>query len=473
MLSFSLVSCLGGNESETINTKYQNSTIVSFSLADNKDVCAGLSKYTFTIDNFGTSDPELIKGVHNAGIIFNPDSLPAGSVPDSVSIKLTYGGAPSSVIIRQYDLFGKLEKTINFTDTSFVDMDTYPDTRIDITSQDQSWTKSYFIKLNIHTVHGDTIRWRYNAKDVLDKNGLTDQAVDTIGTTVYWFAEYGDAVKVCSAHKDQIKIWSDPVAVAASELPVLSTIYNYENTLYAVGKSGSLLSSTNGNDWSIASSDATFVSILGTQYGTKNYSQHIHAIVNDGGSYKFAKSSDGSSWEIGDEIPANFPIKNFSKPISVKARPSAGNMTSRIYIVGGEKADGSYTNSTWSCDGNSWAEFEQTMIPAFVRPSVIEYTLDIDSPKSFWILWPGVQQDGTVSNTVYFSENKGVTWKSLGREFKSYATTSPITPVGGVTGILNTSNYWMHFFGGVDADGNQMTDIFGGQLQSLTFDKLR
>lgn len=472
-LSFSLVSCLGGNEAETINTNYQNSTITSFSVSDNSDVCANLSSYTFTIDNFGTSDPDLVKGFNNAGIIFNPDSLPVGTVPDSINISLSYGGTPSSIYIRQYDLSGNLENTINFSDTTFVDLDTYPDSRIDITSYDKSWTKTYFIKLNIHTVYGDTIRWRYNAKDVLDKTNLTDQQVGSIGSTLYWFAEYGDALKVSTADKDQVKKWSDPMVVSASELPVLSTLYCLDDTFYAVGKNGSLLSSTDGTDWSVASSAATFVSILGRQYGTKNYDEHLHAIVNDGGTYKFALSYDLSSWEIGEEIPDGFPIKGFSTPISVKAKPSAGNMTSRIYIVGGEKADGTYCNSTWSCDGTTWAEFEQNILPCMVRSSIIEYTLDIDAPQTFWILWPGVKEDGSVSNTVYFSENKGVTWKYLVREFESYATTSPIAPVGGVSSIMNNDNYWMYFFGGVDADGNQKTDIFGGQLQTLTFDKLR
>ena len=107
------------------------------------------------------------------------------------------------------------------------------------------------------------------------------------------------------------------------------------------------------------------------------------------------------------------------------------------------------------------------------RASIIEYTLDADHPKSFWILWPGVLADGSVRNTAYFSENKGVTWKLLSREFASYSKTGPISPVGAVSGFVDQSNYWMYFIGGIDAEGAQQANVFGGQLSKLAFDKVR
>ena len=131
------------------------------------------------------------------------------------------------------------------------------------------------------------------------------------------------------------------------------------------------------------------------------------------------------------------------------------------------------TSSTWSCDGFSWAEFQQGFLPAMTRPAIIQYTLDTDAPKSLWILWPGKIANGSVKNDVYFSENKGVTWKLFKSEFSKYADTQNILPVAHVSGILNQNNYWMYFFGGVDSEGKQQAHIFGGQLMNLVFDKIK
>lgn len=472
-LCLSLTGCLGGSESETVVNNLQNATVKSFTVEDNSDVCPNLSKYAFTIDNFGTSDPELASKMSGAGIIFNADSLPVGSVPDSIHIKLDYS-SPSSVYFHQYDDAGVLKNSVNFTDTQTISFEDFAVTRLDIVSTDGNAKKSYFIKINIHTTYGDTIRWQYRAKDLCDMTKITDQTSESIGSEIFWFKEYnGSSVKVSKSTFSSISKWSAEEEVSGEEQPVLSTLFAWNNAFYAAGKEGALLTSTDGKNWTAVSKIAKFVSILGIQYASKKYEGHLHAVVNDEGTYKFARTFNGIDWELGDVCPANFPIKSFSRPISDKAKPEAGNVTSRVYIVGGETADGTIVSSTWSCDGNSWAEFPQSFLPAMTRASIIEYTLDSDHPKSFWILWPGVLADGSVRNTAYFSENKGVTWKLLSREFPSYSKTSPIAPVGAVSGFVDPDTYWMNFIGGVDADGKHQANIFGGLLPKLAFDKVR
>lgn len=474
VLCLSLTGCLGDNTTETVVTGLQNATVKSFTLEDNSNVCANLSKYAFTIDNFGKSDPELAAKMKGAGIIFNPDSLPVGTEADSITIKMEYDNV-SSVLFKQYNDAGVLKNVVNFKDTQYISFDDYAVTRLDIVSADGGFAKSYFIKVNVHKTYGDTIRWQYRAKDLWATDEITDQTVDTIGNTLCWFTEHnGSAVKVSTANiKGDIKAWSAQTEISADEMPVLSTIYNWNGILYAAGKEGALLSSADGMTWSKAESAYKFVSILGAQFATKKYNEHLHAVINDEGTYKFALTYDGKEWETADVCPKNFPIKNFSRPVSDKAHPSTGNVTSRVYIVGGETADGTVVSSTWSCDGYSWAEFEQRFLPAMTRPAIIEYTLDKDHPKTLWILWPGVLADGSVRNTPYFSENKGVTWKLLKSEFSSYATTSPLNAAGGVSAFMDPDNYWMYFFGGNDAEGKPLANIFGGQLLKLTYDKIR
>ena len=474
LLGLSLSSCLGsGNQSEVINTGLQNATVKSFSFEDNTDVCTGLANVSFTIDHFGVSDPELAGTYANAGIIFNPDSLPVGTKPDSIKVSLDTGNA-TSIYFRQFDDAGNLKNTVNFADTQYIFFNDYAVTRLDITSYDGNFKKSYFVKVNVHKTYGDTIRWKYVAQNAIDANALTQQKVCEIGGKLFWFAEYGESsTKLCTSSFENPTTWSAQTEIQAEEKPVLSTIYTWKNAFVAVGKNGTMLSSGDGVVWKTIASEVEFVNIIGTQLKAKNNNQFLHAIVKENGVYKFATSENLSEWKVLDEIPENFPIKNFSNAILNEPKPSAGNVTSRITIVGGETAKGQSISSAWSCDGTNWAEFEQNYLPAMTSPAIIEYTLDTDYPKSFLILWPGVLADGSVRNTPYFSENKGVTWKLLSKEFDFAATTTTISPVGGVSCAMNPKNYWMYFFGGVDENGQPQTNIFGGQLSKLAFDKRR
>ena len=472
-LSLAFSSCLSGGESETIVTNMQNATITSFTVEDNDDVCPNLSSYSFTIDNFGKSDPELSSRIPNSGIIFNADSLPVGSIADSLKIELGYKSL-SSIMFKQFNEAGNLRNTVNYADTQYVSFDDYATTRLDLVSADGEYKKSYFVKINIHKVSGDTVRWQYLANDLWDTAKITDQTVAAIGETLFWFKEYDSSlVTVCTSDINSPKVWSEEIDIVSTDLPSLASIYNWNDTFFAVGNGGSIMTSTDGISWTATAPTAQFASILGVQFATKNYKEHLHAIVKEKDVYRFAKTYDGINWEIGDVCPDGFPIRNFSQPVSDKAKPQSGNVTSRLYIVGGETADGEMTSSTWSCDGFSWAEFQQGFLPAMTRPAIIQYTLDTNAPKSLWILWPGKIANGSVKNEVYFSENKGVTWKLFKSEFSKYADTQKIMPVGHVSGILNQNNYWMYFFGGVDSEGKQQANIFGGQLMTLVFDKIK
>lgn len=472
LLSVSLTGCLDGNDAETIYNNLQDATVKSFSFEDNSDVCSSLSGYKFTIDNFGTSDPDLTSKMAGAGVIFNPDSLPLGAEPDSITILMECTKA-SSAIFSQYDAEGNLKNMVNYSDTQYVSFNDYAVTRLDVVSYDGQFKKSYFIKVNVHKAYGDTIRWQYKAKDLWETVDVVDQNTIKFGESLLWFVKYSDgSVKLSKTDKSNITGWSQQTVVETGTQPLeLSTMYVWQNRLYAVAEDGKLMSTENGESWHSSDVSLKFENILGVQYATKQHGEYLHAIVRTDDALCFATSFDGEKWEVGEGIPENFPVKNYSVPISVSAKPAAGNVTSRLYIVGGETADGIITSSTWSCDGTSWAEFQQPFLPAMSRPAIIQYTLNADAPNSLWLLWPGILANGEVSNTLYFSENKGVTWKPMTNEYAKYAKTSKISSVGAVSAYLDEDNYWMYFLGGVDGEGKQVANIFGGQLLSLTFDK--
>ncbi len=479
--------CFDSNESETIVTDYNNALLTKVSLNTNSNVCAGLSNYSFTIDNYGNSDPGLIESTRSLwqvngysltpGIVFNVDSLPLGSITDSIKVNLSYS-SPYKVEFYQYDEELKLKNYTNFADTQIIWFDDYAVTRIQITARDGVTNKSYFMKVNVATCVTDTIMWKYLGKDLFDMTDVIDQRVDTIGTTLCWFTTLSDntqQVRTADLVGD-VSLWSDVQNVAAPACLDLGTLINLKDKLYAVGADHTLLTSADGINWSVASSDFAFVNLLGIQLATKKCEEHFCGIAQQGDEYHFVRSIDGTAWTldtliVGNDttsvIPVNFPLTGYTRPISVGANPQNGSTTSRIYISGGMLADGTLTASTWSTDGSQWAEFEQRILPPMQRATIIRYTLNLKTPDTFWIMQTGEMADGHVSDTLFFSQNSGVTWKRLPREYYRLGDTYWIQPFGCSSGFYNPTDYRMYFIGGKNNEGKQESNIVTGQLMNL------
>ena len=490
-------SCWDDNESETIINDLHNALITSVTLGANANVCSALSNYTFTVDHLGTSDPELIERTralweHNEtdvnnlplystlqpGILFNPDSLPLGSIPDSIKVNLSYS-SPYKVEIFQYDEDLAIKHYTNYADTQTVWFDDYALTRIEITARDTYTKKSYFMKVNVHQVKADTVSWRYLAKNLFDASDVQSQRVDTLGQTLYWYTQTSDnsqQVRTADLTGD-VREWSEAQAVASPATINLNTMLNWRQQLYAVGADHSLLTTTDGVQWTTASSARTFVNVLGAQLTSKTSGkEHLCAIVEQEGAYHFARTENGTDWKLDtltvedqltSQVPASFPIYDYCRPLSVAARPSLGNDASRLCIISGMKADSTLTSSVWMCDGKQWAEFEQGFLPASQGASVIRYTLDVKHPDSFWILHPGVKEGGVVSDTLFYSENYGLSWRVLMRDYLRYGDTYEVAPFGRSSAFYNPNDYRMYFIGGRNRKGEEESNIVTGQLVKL------
>lgn len=483
-------SCFDSNESETVVSDYSNALVTSFSLGANSNVCSNLSGYMFSIDQLGVTDPDLIEHTANLwkkdqysmlpGIIFNADSLPIGTIADSIEVSMSYS-SPKEVKVFQYDQELNLLNTVNYLDTSVVSFDDYAYTRFEVTAYDGATNKSYFVKMNVHCVTSDTLVWKYYTPLAFETASVTDQRVDTIGDMLYWYTQLANGTQQVrkASFKGNITNWSEPTAVNSPANINLWTLYGWNKQLYGVAENGALLSTTDGTNWSEISNSFYFVNLLGVQLASRKHADHLCAIVLANGSYNFASSEDGATWELdllnngSAMLPTDFPIKGYTRPISTPAHIAMGNTTSRIYIVGGETADGTLSNSTWSSDGNTWVEFPQNTLPAMKGASVISYTRDTDKPNSFWIMQPGQMAGGAVSNTLWFTENSGITWKKLSSEYSEMADTYKIAPIGCNSAFVNPSTYAIYFLGGIDADGKQQSSIFGGVYTNLQFWKYR
>ena len=489
-----LTACLGsGSEAETIITNYNNAIVTSFSLENNTEVCANLSGYKFTIDNYGLSDPEIHSLYPEDGIIFNADSLPKGSIVDSVKVDMKYS-SPDSVYFKLYDPWGKLGQYADYSKDSALFIASYPDCRLTVVSQGGA-KKTYHIKVNVHRVKGDTIEWHNMSEELWDKTAMTDQRTDTLGGRYYWYTEQdGRSAKVrTTLVNGDLNQWEPAadVEVTDGDILDLGTLYSWHGALYAIGKTSQrLLMTTDGTHWHPADTDLRFAAVLGNQIKTKDVwgkwnKDSLNAIVTVDGTLRFATSADAATWTIAQEIPSGFPVKGFSRPICTEARTNYGNLSSRLYVTGGLTQTGELVAGTWSCDGwnaerqgVNWEWFEQNEMPAMQGATVLEYTLNPTHPKSLWLLQPGLTAEGTspsnnlfgqLHTTLYYSEDHGVSWHRLSRHYTQYADNTPIGLLSCNSGFCNEEGYEMRFFGGRMDDGTWKTAVWGGQLNSLTF----
>lgn len=490
-----LSSCLDGDDSETIVTNFYNPIVTEFKLEDNSNVANNLSKYKFTIDNYGTSDAAIHAKFPKDGIIFNADSLPYGTIADSIKVTMGFT-SPDSAFFCLYSLDGILRQYSNVAFDSALYFASFPDARLNLSARGNR--KVYHVKINVHKVASDSIKWNAITDELWGNTAISDQCTDTIGTTLFWYIESNGGNQVISADlKTSVKDWSDPaeVSVETNEQLDLQTLYNWHGALYAIGKtSGKLLTSTDGYNWEISSDEYQFAAILGNQLSTTDVygkwnSDTLNAIVCVDGAYCFAVSADAKAWRLDKEIPQGFPVRGFTRPISVAARAKNGNLTSRLYVMGGKTADGSLTASTWSCDGWSetdkscnWAEFPHQNMEAFEQGTIIEYTLDQDKPKSFWLLSPGFRSDNSIDQathygrkyaTLYYSEDSGVSWHVLFNAYPKLADNALLADIVPSSGICNPDNYEIFYFGGKTSDGTFRTQIWKGLLPSLNFKKVR
>lgn len=491
VLSLLLSSCLNDpKQSEIINTDQNNAVVTTFALKNNSDVANNLSSYKFTIDEFGMSDPELHAQFPDDGIIFNPDSLPYGAVPDSVRVSIGYT-SPSAVHFYLYDKAGELGQYSDFANDSALFFASYPDSRLEITSRNGLTKRTYHIKINVHQTKGDSIVWCYFPGETpteiwaSEYTQITDQRVDTLGDQLLWFAELDgtkDAVRMGQLRGD-ITQWQSAadVTVEGGDLLDLQTLYAWGDALYAVGRNGAqLLRSTDGKNWTVACGTMTFVNLLGVlpacpRLGGGTVPATLRAIVRQGADLCFAASEDGAAWTVLATLPSDFPVRGYVRPIAVNYNLNMGNRTSRLYIVGGADAQGRVQASTWSCDGGeTWVNISSAILPpAMTGASVVRYTLDSDHPRRFWLLYPGRRADGSVSRDIYFSEDSGISWHRLPRYYSRYADNSLIEAVACNSAFYNPRTYMMYYFGGQRPDGSWSTRIFGGVLPSLTYDKVR
>ena len=346
LIIFSIIAaftcCLGSSNdlsSNYLNPEspyFQSLTFTANTLYPNQE----LAKFVLTKDDAGFlykgDDPET----HIDSVIVNLDSLPCGTRVDSVLANFSFQSVYAAYYryaddTKEYQLTGN--DTIDFTRVVLVHN----------ISADNNHNSYYRVQVNVHRVEPNLYVWN---------NPLTFIIPPTLSSAnqfaLYFQTKpfYYNGNLLYNSNSDSYDSW---IAAGSSGLPPTADFRNikqFNGNLYLFNN-GQIYSSPDGFTWSnvnFPESGYTPVNLIFTFQNT------LYGIVTDGAKYYFAKTFDGASWIVENEIPDGFPIEKF------EAVPNSGHPTQaqRALVYGGKTPTGTFASNSWVTeDCVNWHSF--------------------------------------------------------------------------------------------------------------------
>lgn len=467
-------------ESETSSIASDSSltSVSAFSLKAKSTVCAHLDSVYFSID--------LGKQV-----IFNADSLPMGSSVKSLVPIIGYPSNASAVTIKQTGgVYG--DKTIDYLTNPSDTVDFTGKVTLTITAADGVNSRSYRVKVNVHTLNPDSIIWRNESTSALPSrlaDAREQRTIEFDNKVVSLIAESDGSYTLAETSDLRNGVW-DKQALTLGFVPKVRTLTSTSDALYILDAAGKLYSSADGASWS--DTGAVWSGILG------GYENLLLGLREDSGrmvhtSYPAAIAEK--------EIEDSFPVSGYSNMLCFS---SSWSPYATAIIAGGRKADGTLSNKAWGFDGEDWAEltakgneFEATEDAALVPYFMYRQSawLWYQAEQASFMLIGGKDEAGNPTRNVYYTINNGVTWTAAadcaampetmpaGYGLDGVVVTSPMS--GSLTDVwaerparlhYEIDNYevswecpYIYLFGGIGADGKLIRTVRSGLLARLGF----
>lgn len=349
MVSFVVTSCLKDNTIEYS----PDATIHAFVL----DTVYGVN-YKFTIDQI-------------RGEIYNQDSMPvhADTIIDKILIK-SLSTASGIVTMKTHD--GKQDSIINLSDSINLGNTMKEPLKITVWAPDLQVKKDYKISIRVHQHDPDSLRWQY--MDNMDNGAITgEQKSILLNNNILTYTIIGNSLNVYKTALTNGKSWQANRVNGFTQLP--TSIINFKETLYATSGDGKVYTSSDGISWIVSPLFGSNVDLLLAPFGDR-----ITYTVNTSNDKRTFYTLTGTASAAGNEVPADFPIKNISY---VPYKTITG--INGLYLVGqpktrttiGEGAKKVETTVPWGYQGNEWVSFPPnnttSYCPAFDNPSIINY----------------------------------------------------------------------------------------------------
>jgi len=392
LLSVLFVSCWDNFEERT----FYSANIQKFSF-DAHDTCPYIQNYVFNIDQY-----HGIAADTTTGIIQNLDSLPYGSVVNSLYPNVTFQSTNGNIYVN---------------DSLWEDGDSLDFSRplvIKNTSYDGLFTKAYTVFINVHKVDPDSMSLEPMSTS-LPGTASKSKIIESNGNLLDYVSALGGGLELFRS-ADTCKTWTSQIVSGLPGEMNLSSICTYGSKYYITSKSHLSYRSDDGLSWTSISpvtsggAPATVLNLYGEI--NKKYindpepSALMGMLITAAGDTCFGRSTDGITWTIGAKVPENFPFTDYAQ---IK---SATVTNVQFYTVaGGFDASGTHTASVWSTeDGRNWISVNDGTVSFNAIPKRKNALLF--SYDGFLVCFGGQDDAGTLQKDLYVSPDHGKTWKA-------------------------------------------------------------
>lgn len=486
LMGGALCSCNEKTENATESTYMPSSTaaVTGFKLKAMSKVAANLDSVFFSIDL-------------NKGVIFNADSLPVGTNIEKLIPNITYTSSAKAVKLIQSG--GVREGEIDYKENPGDTVDFSGKVVLSITAEDNTTTRSYDIKVNVHKNEPDTLVWdRLAVTPMPSRMGEpAEQKTVQFKGVPYTLIKEKDGSYTMAVATDIIEgIWDKKIPNLDFE-PQVRTMTAMPDCLCVLDRAGVLHHSADGIEWN--NTGIVWTNIIGA------YGDALLGLRADGGKLVHTSwPADSGIREM--DVKSDFPVAGYSDFVQFSNRWTTLPIG---FMTGGRLADGSMTEKTWGFDGDHWEVLSENMVPKVTGAALIPYFVYrktssslVQTEFSVWMLIGGELEDGACNRKIYVSYDNGVNWYAADEkmqlpkhfpglrdldglmvEWKKQASltdnwkkvgTKAIPPMYRVKyEVEDYEIYWdcpyIYIFGGFNDSGKLNDEVWRGVLNRLTF----
>lgn len=385
-----VVSCNSKSETYEI-LEAQSAMVTRFAFSDDSKVMKNLDTVFFTIDQIG----------HR---IFNADSLPVGTDITRLVPRVSTKG--SSIVEFHVSREGKADTIYNYLEDSTDSIDfTSPRVMLRIVSSDGQASNTYDITVNVHRTAGDTLVWSRLERTQLPTSftAVNEQHTTQSNGTFYCLTRYES--NFCMARADNPATTWQYTTPSFGFDPDIDSFTGSDDALYILDRCGNLYTSADGGaTWT--STGRNWKYIFGA-YGSK-----IVGSANISGTWYSVDYPGTAQVKLQD----NFPVRNTSQAITrgfemtdvqqmlvVGGRTASGSLTGSVW---------SYDGNSWMCvDGLMpvpEALENMTLVPYYtITTDTASWTT---TRQEMLFAFNGNRADGTLNDTIYVSRDFGMNW---------------------------------------------------------------
>jgi len=429
-VAVALSGCLKTNETTVISST--NPRMTSLKLAGNDSIKTAV--FTLNADSM---------------TVENVDSLPFGTPVNKGIPTFTFVSSYGTLLYLNGSTTGKVLTGKDTVDFSLP-------VKIKNIAADNLTPKEYTIKVNVHKVEPKLYVWSQLNNSAGAANPTSQKAIYFNNKLLYYANEAGVVNLYTSTNG---ATWA---TANLSGLPANASMDNtvqFKGELFYAQGGATIYHSSTGTAWTnydYTSKDYTFKSFLFA------FNDSIWAITQSktDSKYRFANSADGSTWLIRNELPASFPLTDFSA-LSFTSRVGGKQ---RAIIIGGKDANGTILNTNWNTEnGTYWVNFNENASHSRSLDTLALGASLIAYDSKLFVF--GTKKDNIKVAQYKVSLDEGLSWKTPDVKYNKLPAGYSLRNYSSV--VVDNLNR-IYIVGGKD-NTTVFTDVWTGKLNRLSF----